>query len=98
MIAERYDSLRYNANRESDSFFFVKGRDGPTPMELGAVTNTSRSNNSYQGSSSNKPSYDKLTPEQRQQLIKEGRCFYCRETGHRALDCPKRKIQSNHSR
>lgn len=30
------------------------------------------------------PKYTRLTPELRQQLLQEGRCFYCRETGHLA--------------
>ena len=31
----------------------------------------------------------KLTPEERAQLAKEGRCFRCRLQGHMACDCPK---------
>lgn len=30
----------------------------------------------------------KLTPEERAQLIKEGRCFYCKEKGHTRPECP----------
>jgi hypothetical protein len=32
----------------------------------------------------------KLTDEERQKLMSENRCFRCRQTGHRAFDCPKR--------
>jgi Zinc knuckle len=32
---------------------------------------------------------DRLTIEERNQLIKEGRCFKCRNTGHRANECPE---------
>ena len=32
--------------------------------------------------------FTKLTPEQREQLKREGRCFKCREHGHMASSCP----------
>ena len=31
---------------------------------------------------------DTLTFEERQMLMKEGKCFKCRKTGHRVADCP----------
>jgi Zinc knuckle len=34
---------------------------------------------------------DRLTIEERNQLMKEGRCFKCRNTGHRANECPERE-------
>ena len=33
--------------------------------------------------------FKKLTPEERAQLAKEGRCFRCHLQGHMAHDCPK---------
>jgi Zinc knuckle len=32
---------------------------------------------------------DRLTVEERNKLMKEGRCFKCRNTGHRANECPE---------
>jgi Zinc knuckle len=32
---------------------------------------------------------DRLTIEERNQLLKEGKCFRCRRTGHRANECPE---------
>lgn len=49
--------------------------NGPTPMDL----------------DSNKIMTTKLTSEVRNQLKKEGKCFYCRQTGHLLGDCPARK-------
>jgi Zinc knuckle len=32
---------------------------------------------------------NRLTIEERNQLMKEGRCFKCRNTGHQANECPE---------
>lgn len=37
----------------------------------------------------NKTSIRKLTPQDKQKLMREGRCFGCREVGHLTADCPK---------
>ena len=44
------------------------------PMDVDATTTTK---------------FQKLTPEERNQLAKEGRCFRCRLQGHLARNCPK---------
>ena len=44
------------------------------PMDVDATTTTN---------------FKKLTPEERTQLAKEGRCFQCRLQGHVACNCPK---------
>ena len=57
---------------------------GVVPMEVDNVTGQSN--------------FKKLTPEERAQLTKEGRCFHCRLQGHMARDCPKnsnRNFNSN---
>ena len=57
---------------------------GAVPMEVDNVTGQSN--------------FKKLTPEERAQLTKEGRCFRCRLQGHMARDWPKnsnRNINSN---
>ena len=49
-------------------------------------------------SAMNQTNFKKLTPEERVQLTKEGRCFRCRLQGHMACDCPKnsnRNVSSN---
>ena len=48
---------------------------GVVPMEVDNITGQSN--------------FKKLTPEERAQLTKEGRCFRCRLQGHMARDCPK---------
>ena len=42
--------------------------------------------------------FKKLTPEERSKLAKEGRCFYCRKTGHMAHNCPSRPKQNSQRR
>ena len=34
---------------------------------------------------------DALTIDERTKLLKEGRCFGCKQTGHLARDCPNKK-------
>jgi len=41
----------------------------------------------FQGT--NKTSIRKLSPQDKQKLMREGRCFGCREVGHLTADCPK---------
>ena len=41
--------------------------------------------------------FKKLTPEERVQLAKEGRCFHCRLQGHMVCDCPKNSNQNFNS-
>ena len=36
------------------------------------------------------PKLQKLTPEERAKLAKEGRCFRCRKQGHVSRDCPEK--------
>ena len=61
-----------------------QSNSGVVPMEVDSATGTNN--------------FKKLTPEERAQLTKEGRCFRCRLQGHMARDCPKnanRKPNSN---
>ena len=56
---------------------------GATPMEVDNVMGQSN--------------FKKLTPEERAQLAKEGRCFRCRLQGHMARDCPKNSNRNPNS-
>ena len=56
---------------------------GATPMEVDSATGQTN--------------FKKLTPEERAQLAKEGRCFRCRLQGHMARDCPKNSNQNFNS-
>ena len=61
-----------------------QNNSGVVPMEVDNATGTNN--------------FKKLTPEERAQLAKEGRCFRCRLQGHMARDCPKnmnRNLNSN---
>ena len=42
--------------------------------------------------------YAGLSDSEKARLSREGRCFHCKETGHRAHECPKRSGQGNGSR
>lgn len=42
-----------------------------------------------------KPNRPKLSTEEKTNLIKTGKCFFCREGGHVAKECPKKKSNTN---
>ena len=56
---------------------------GITPMEVDNATGQTN--------------FKKLTPEERAQLAKEGRCFRCRLQGHMARDCPKNSNRNSNA-
>ena len=58
--------------------------NGVVPMEVDNITGQSN--------------FKKLTPEERAQLAKEGRCFRCRLQGHMARDCPKNSNRNFNAR
>jgi hypothetical protein len=90
-VADNLDRVTYavthvNTNRRNGNgtapraYTNTPATSGPTDMELGNV-NAQRNAD---------PSRTRLTDAMRAQLQAEGRCFYCRETGHTKADCPKR--------
>lgn len=97
-VAERYDALRNISTwrKEPISSFYSGGDSGPSAMELGAAVDfrthlpTPRTPSPNGGS---RQFRQKLTPELQQMLIKEGKCFFCRQPGHMALNCPERLRQ-----
>ena len=61
-----------------------QNNSGVVPMEVDSTTGTNN--------------FKKLTPEERAQLTKEGRCFRCRLQGHMARDCPKNANRNSNAR
>lgn len=67
-------------DRNSAAYANRGAHDGAIPMELGLIDRPSR------------PS--KLTDADKEKLRQRGACFYCKETGHIAINCPKRPATS----
>lgn len=100
-MASKLDSILYSTERRSllannlgRSGRFTSYRagnygnqgGGAAPMELGAVQIGPSTSNS----SSLRPR-NQLTPAERDKLRREGRCFYCKELGHIAERCPRKR-------
>lgn len=83
-VAENIDSTLFTANKTNRGSNWVQqtARNDPQPMELGAITQKEQS--------IPKEKKKKLTAEEREELRKAGKCFYCREQGHLAINCPKK--------
>ena len=77
----------------------LTGNQRRNPLKPGMYSNTQSSTCAQPNNSGVIPmevdnavgqaNFKKLTPEERAQLAKEGRCFCCRLQGHMARDCPK---------
>ena len=88
--AERIDAILFenspNGNRRNNYNFSSYGNtqegsgNGPEPMQLGTMTPAKTAGR-----------YQRLTPALREQLIKEGRCLYCKQPGHLAINCPNKR-------
>lgn len=87
-IAERYDAISYRMhNFESVSGASSRGNpQGPVPMELGSISQSKSDKDKFK--------YEKLTPQLREQLEREGKCTYCRTAGHNIKEC--KKLQARH--
>jgi Retrotransposon gag protein/Zinc knuckle len=87
LIAMKHDELAF---RNSKPGIPNGNRNlSPTPMDLGLVNATKPKSTSRPVSSSTprKP----LTPEERETLLANNGCFYCRKLGHQINDCPAKR-------
>lgn len=105
LLAEQIDSIIYmhrptnpnpGANRVYDPF--AASTSTAVPMEIGAVGQPGAppappAPPSYADVVGGRtaPKFPKLTPEEKSRLMKENGCFYCRQAGHRAAQCPVKK-------
>ena len=78
--AERVDAVDHRQRQRMNRYNFEPRRlpyNGPAPMELGAI----RSAPTRRAA---------LTATEKARLRQESKCFYCREPGHVALQCPQK--------
>lgn len=90
--ADRLDTIDFRFRREPA---FPTGRhvpQGPTPMELGSMQAPwSEEDADALLAMRGKP----LTADDRARLRKMGACYYCKEPGHIAVNCPKKLVAEN---
>ena len=82
-----------NSGPSNGAYFRNGGSNGPTSMEvdLAAANAVSRNNNNNQQGNPNRPRRPRLTEELRLKLMRQKRCFFCREPGHHAVECPEKQ-------
>src|SRR5690606_41979739 len=84
-----HDALPISSYKPRSAFTRAhnSGLSPPSPRPI--------NNNTSGSQATQKPKFTKLTNELRQQLAKEGKCFYCRKPGHRA-DRKSTRLNSSH--
>lgn len=80
-LAETYDSIMFIETSRKPGYPFRSTTPKPTSSDAMEVDSISRTEPGK---------IAKLTPELREKLRKEGKCFFCRESGHMVKNCPKK--------
>lgn len=89
--------FRYNNQVPSQGIRTNYQHGGPVPMEIDAleeqevIYEEGEPTELLQMMQGQKNVKGQLTEPLKARLLREGRCFYCREVGHLALSCPKKR-------
>ena len=103
VAAQRYDSIDFRMSlrdRASSNHYgsksgissYRKHSSNSGPMDIDSIM---PSENSDSKKRHHGVPPKKLTEEDKAIMRKEGRCYYCRKTGHLAISCPNKKLPKN---
>jgi Zinc knuckle len=91
-------AIQFDTDWRMGSFFFNQDIKA-NPSKQKADTNKSNGNAHWWRTNERKDpnamDVDTLTMEERGMLLRQGKCFCCRETGHMAKDCPPEQGESS---
>lgn len=93
-IAEQIDEVLYSHRGYNPRVYTPNSRgtsSGLAPMDIGAIQ-AGRTSAGASTSSGSSP-YKRLSPEEKAELNRTNGCYYCRQVGHRALECPLKRQQ-----
>ena len=85
-------AIRYDLNRRraAELYSGKKQKETPKPY-VGKEGYKKKWNFERPARDPNAMDVDRMTVEERNDLMKKGACFFCKEPGHLAADCPKKK-------
>jgi hypothetical protein len=87
-------AIQYNTNRRMGNLFLNQGNPSKQKVDTNKSNGNVRWWRTNEKRDPNAMDVDALTMEERGMLLRQGKCFRCKKTGHMVKDCPPEQGES----